>query len=30
MRTMRMARLGAIAAVIVAVTMWMAPAWGQS
>jgi hypothetical protein len=27
---MRMARLGAIAAVIVAVTMWMAPAWGQS
>jgi hypothetical protein len=30
MRTMRIARLGAIAAVIVAVTMWMAPAWGQS
>jgi hypothetical protein len=30
MRTMRMARLGAIAAVMLAVTMWMAPAWGQS
>ena len=30
MRTMLMARLGAIAAVILGVTMWMAPAWGQS
>jgi hypothetical protein len=30
MRTTRMAKLGVVAAVVMAVTMWMLPAWGQS
>jgi hypothetical protein len=30
MRTMRMAKLGGIAAVVMAATMWMIPAWGQT